>query len=135
MGREILLSVDSEHNIVGSFDKIYEEDKEIAQWYMEKVKSPSEEIYKAKWTANGLIYTHKMNAKGEFEPIEHNVEDKAEAFDIILSTICGNPLYHLTLESDYCDNKFYLRVSLDYEDKSYEISQEQYEILKKAGIE
>ncbi len=120
MEREVIVRVDSKENYVCRFPSVYLKDKEKAQWYMEKIKSPSAEIYKAKWTANGLIYTHKMNAKGEFEEIVKSQEQiKAEAFDILKRNIPINLIRQ---------NMFV------FECREY-LTAEEIEILQKAGLE
>lgn len=78
------------------------------------------EVYGAKWTSMGLIYTHKMNERGEFEEIEKSQEQiKAEAFDVLKKYIPINLIRQ---------NMFV------FECREY-LTAEEIEILKKAGLE
>ncbi len=138
MEREVIVRVDSKENYVCRFPSVYLKDKEKAQWYMEKIKSPSAEIYKAKWTANGLIYTHKMNEKGEFEEIIKSQEQiKAEAFDLLKA--CVGNVYCMQLvkveEKPHKNDVGYIAYALKLGGMIVMLSKEQYEILQKAGLE
>ena len=133
---EVIVRIDNENGVISQQPNMPDMDYNR---FAKRMGKTNDEVYGAKWTDRGLIYTHKMNANGEFEEIIKSQEEiKAEAWDIILNTICGNPNYHLTLEKDCCNYpnyKFYLRVSTDYEYETYEITKEQYETLEKAGVE
>lgn len=86
----------------------------------ERMAQTNNEVYGAKWTPNGLIYTHKMNERGEFEEIEKSQEQiKAEAFDVLKKYIPINLIRQ---------NMFV------FECREY-LTAEEIEILKKAGLE
>lgn len=123
---ETCLSGNRVHNICDIDEHFYKEVKRVMDIDFNK---GNKAFYGAKWTANGLIYTHKMNAKGEFEEIIKSQEQiKAEAFDVIMQHSC------LINKGDY-KGLLIENPRQDTDDAVMDLSQEEYEILQKAGLE
>lgn len=102
--------------------------------FAERIAQTDNEVYGANWTDNGLIYVAKMNAKGEFEPIENNVEDKAKAFDVLMKHCKVNDNWNKKI-SIGGDHKTYWILNTFSGIGTEHLTEKEYEILKKAGLE
>ena len=66
---ETCISGNRVYDICDIDEYFYKEAKRVLDLHFNKGYKA---FYGAKWIDNGLIYTHKLNEKGEFEPIEDN---------------------------------------------------------------
>ena len=64
---EICISGNRVYDVCELDDDFYKETKQVLEMPFNKGYKA---FYGAKWTNKGLIYTHKLNEKYEFEPIE-----------------------------------------------------------------
>lgn len=130
---EVIVRISKSEDTITTTPMVYSEEELKAM--AKRIATTDNEVYKAKWTANGLIYTHKMNAKGEFEEIVKSQEQiKAEAFDVLKDKL-EIDLFYMDLGEDGILHLMVCPNENGEPPLKKQLSKEEYEILKKAGIE